>query len=66
MTVLMIAEVANLTEETYTGMVGQMMPLVPASKGFVAHAGGPLPTGGWRVVESGVRGGRPDPGSTRT
>ena len=51
MTVLMIAEVPNLTEETYAGMVGQMMPVMRASKGFVSHAGGPLPTGGWRVVE---------------
>ena len=51
MTVLMIADVPNLTEEIYGGMVGQMMPLIRASKGFVAHAGGPSPTGGWRVVE---------------
>jgi hypothetical protein len=51
MTVLMIAEVPNLTEEIYGGMVGQMMPLMRAAKGFVSHAGGPAPTGGWRVVE---------------
>jgi heme-degrading monooxygenase HmoA len=51
MPVLMIAEVPNLTEEIYAGMVGQMMPLMKASKGFVSHAGGPNPTGGWRVVE---------------
>jgi hypothetical protein len=47
----MIADVANLTEEIYGGMVGQMMPLMRASKGFIAHAGGPGPNGGWRVVE---------------
>jgi hypothetical protein len=51
MTVLMIAEVPNLTEEIYGGMVDQMTPLMRAAKGFVAHAGGPAPSGGWRVVE---------------
>ncbi len=51
MPVLMIAEVPNLTEEIYGGMVGQMMPLMRASKGFISHAGGPGPAGGWRVVE---------------
>ena len=51
MPVLMIAEVPNLTEEIYTGMIGQMTPLMRASKGFISHAGGPSPNGGWRVVE---------------
>jgi hypothetical protein len=51
MPVLMIGEVPNLTEEIYAGMIGQLMPLMRASKGFIAHAGGPNPTGGWRVVE---------------
>ena len=51
MAVLMIGEVPNLTEEIYGGMVGQMMPLMRASKGFISHAGGPSPSGGWRVVE---------------
>ena len=51
MAVLMIAEVPNLTEEIYGGMVGQMMPLMRAAKGFISHAGGPDPTGGWRIVE---------------
>ncbi len=51
MAVLMIAEVPNLTEEIYGGMVGQMMPLMRTSKGFISHAGGPNPTGGWRIVE---------------
>jgi heme-degrading monooxygenase HmoA len=51
MAVLMIGEVPNLTEEIYGGMVGQMTPLMRASKGFIAHTGGPSPTGGWRVVE---------------
>jgi len=51
MAVLMIAEVPNLTEEIYSGMIGQMEPLMRASKGFISHAGGPSPTGGWRVVE---------------
>jgi hypothetical protein len=49
--VLMIGEVPNLTEEIYAGMVGQLMPLMRASEGFISHAGGPSPTGGWRVVE---------------
>lgn len=51
MAVLMIGEVPNLTEETYAGMIGQMEPLMRASKGFISHAGGPHPSGGWRVVE---------------
>ena len=51
MAVLMIGEASNLTEEIYGGMVDRMMPLMKASKGFVSHAGGPGPTGGWRVVE---------------
>jgi hypothetical protein len=51
MPVLMIAEVPNLNEEIYGGLVGQLMPLIRASKGFISHAGEPSPTGGWRVVE---------------
>ncbi len=51
MTVLMIAEVPNLTEDMYAGMMGQMMPLMRVAKGFISHAAGPSPAGGWRVVE---------------
>ena len=51
MAVLMIAEVPNLTEEIYSAMVPQLMPLMKAAKGFISHAGGPNPGGGWRVVE---------------
>ena len=51
MPVLMIGEVPNLTEEIYATMIGQMSPLLRASKGFIAHTGGPSPDGGWRVVE---------------
>ena len=51
MPVLMIGEVPNLTEEIYGGMIGQMMPLMRVADGFVSHAGGPHPNGGWRVVE---------------
>ena len=51
MPVLMIGEVPNLTEEIYSGMIEQMLPLIKASKGFISHAGGPNPAGGWRVVE---------------
>jgi heme-degrading monooxygenase HmoA len=50
--VLMIGEVPNLTEEVYAAMVGDMMPLMRASKGFISHSGGPSPSGGWRVVET--------------
>jgi hypothetical protein len=28
-----------------------MMPLMRVADGFVSHAGGPHPDGGWRVVE---------------
>lgn len=51
MPVLMIGEVPNLTEEIYGGMIGQMAPLMRAATGFISHAGGPSPSGGWRVVE---------------
>ena len=51
MPVLMIAEVPNLTEDIYSGMIPQLMPLMKGAKGFIAHAGGPAPGGGWRVVE---------------
>jgi hypothetical protein len=51
MPVLMIAEVPNLTEEVYGGMVDQLMPLMQTTSGFMSHAGGPNPAGGWRVVE---------------
>ena len=51
MAVLMIAEVPTLTEEAYGGMVGQLMPILRAYDGFISHAAGPNPDGGWRVVE---------------
>ena len=51
MAVLMIGDVPGLTEDVYAGMMGQLMPVLRSSKGFVAHAGGPSPSGGWRVVE---------------
>jgi hypothetical protein len=50
--VLMIGEVPSLTEEIYAGMIGEMAPLMRAHKGFISHAGGPSPSGGWRVVET--------------
>jgi len=50
MPVLLIAE-TNLTEEVYAGIAGQMTPRIRAAKGFICHAGGPSPAGGWRVVE---------------
>jgi hypothetical protein len=51
MPVLMIAEVPGMTEEIYGGMVGQLKPVLQAADGFISHAGGPNPGGGWRVVE---------------
>lgn len=51
MPVLMIGEVPNLTEEVYAGLVGQMTLRMRAHKGFISHAGGPSPSGGWRAVE---------------
>jgi hypothetical protein len=51
MAVLMIGEVPDLTEEVYAGMIGRMAPAMRAHKGFVSHAAGPNPGGGWRVVE---------------
>jgi hypothetical protein len=51
MAVLMIGEVPNLTEEMYAGMLEQLRSQIVASKGFIAHSGGPNPGGGWRVVE---------------
>lgn len=51
MAVLMIGEVPNLSEEIYAGMIEQMTPLMRAHNGFIAHSGGPSPSGGWRVVE---------------
>jgi hypothetical protein len=49
--VLMIGEVPGLTEEMYAGMVDGLKPAMRAAKGFVSHAGGPNPSGGWRVYE---------------
>ncbi len=51
MAVLMIGEVPQLTADVYNGMVAQMSPLMKAHKGFIAHTGGPSPSGGMRIVE---------------
>ena len=51
MAVLMIGEVPDLTAEIYGGMVGQMAPLMKVHRGFIAHTGGPSPSGGFRIVE---------------
>ena len=51
MPVLMIGEVPNLTEDIYGGLIGQMKPRLSVAQGFISHAGGPSPSGGWRVVE---------------
>ena len=51
MAVLMIGEVPNLTEEIYGGMIEGLKPMLQSAQGFISHAGGPSPNGGWRVVE---------------
>ena len=51
MPVLMMGEVPDLSEEVYAGMIGQLTPLMQAAEGFISHAAGPSPNGGWRVVE---------------
>ena len=51
MAVLMIGEIPNMTDEIYGGMIGQLTPSLHAADGFISHAGGPNPAGGWRVVE---------------
>jgi hypothetical protein len=51
MPVLMIGEVANLTDENYAGMLEHLKPSMLAASGFIAHCGGPGPDGGWRVIE---------------
>jgi hypothetical protein len=50
MPVLLIAE-ADLPEEVYAEIADKMTPLIRAAKGFICHAGGPDPAGGWRVIE---------------
>lgn len=50
MPVLLIAE-ADLPEEAYAEIADKMTPLIREAKGFICHAGGPDPAGGWRVVE---------------
>jgi hypothetical protein len=51
MAVLMIGEVEGLTEEMYAGMLEGLKPSLQSTEGFMSHAGGPSPNGGWRVVE---------------
>ena len=51
MAVLMIGEVPTLTAEVYNGMLEGLKPSMLTANGFIAHAGGPSPEGGWRVVE---------------
>ena len=51
MAALMIGEVPTLTADVYDAMAAQMMPLMKGHKGFIAHTGGPSPSGGFRIVE---------------
>jgi hypothetical protein len=50
--VLMIAEVPNLTEQIYAALIPELTPLMRTAEGFISHAGGPRPRGGWRIVET--------------
>ena len=50
MPVLLIAE-AELPEEAYAEIADKMTPAIREAKGFICHAGGPDPAGGWRVIE---------------
>ena len=52
MPVLMIGEIADMTEDVYGGMLEQLMPVLRSSEGFISHSGGPNPSGGWRVIEA--------------
>ena len=47
MPVLLIAE-AGLSEEAYAEIPDKMTPVLREAKGFIAHAGGPDPAGGWQ------------------
>ena len=51
MAALMIGEVPTLTADVYDAMAAQMMPQMKGQKGFIAHTGGPSPSGGFRIVE---------------
>jgi hypothetical protein len=51
MPVLAVFEQPNLDEQTYASMVEQLMPVLRAAEGFIAHAGGPSPAGGTRITE---------------
>jgi len=50
MPVLLIAE-ADLPEKAYAEIADKMTPVIGEAKGFICHAGGPNPAGGWRVME---------------
>ena len=50
MPVLLIAE-SDIPEEAYAEIADKMTPVLREAKGFICHAGGPDPAGGWRVVE---------------
>jgi hypothetical protein len=59
MPVLLIGD-ADLPEEVYAGIVGQLTPRLRAAKGFICHAGGPNPAGWAGCRDLGIRSGRPE------
>jgi hypothetical protein len=50
MTVLILADVANQTQEGYEGVLAAVEPLIKQAPGFVMHAAYPA-EGGWRSIE---------------
>jgi heme-degrading monooxygenase HmoA len=50
MAIVIRARVAGMTQEIYDRMSVQMLEAIKTKKGFIAHAGCPIP-GGWEVVE---------------
>ena len=48
--VVVTSVVPGMTQEMYEGMSAQMMAVIKAMPGFIAHAGMQIP-GGWQVVE---------------
>jgi heme-degrading monooxygenase HmoA len=50
MPIVIRAKVPGMTQETYDRMSVQLLEQIKTKKGFIAHAGCPVP-GGWEVVE---------------
>lgn len=50
MAIVIRATCPGMTREQYNGMSEQMLPQIKKTKGFLAHAGVPIP-GGMQIVE---------------